>query len=98
MQDKRIVPVPVPARSLVWNAKLCPMLRADRQKRVSVLARLAWALGSSGAPREPPGEAAEGLPSTETWEFKAAVAETVTAALVKAMPRIIVEAVTGHTS
>jgi hypothetical protein len=49
-------------------------------------------------PPERPGEAAEGSPSTETWEFRAIVAEAVTAALVKAMPRIIVAAVTGHTS
>ena len=47
---------------------------------------------------ERPEEAAEHSPFTETWEFRAIVAEAVTAALVKAMPRIIVAAVTGHTS
>jgi len=50
------------------------------------------------APPEPPGEAAESSPFTETWEFSAMVAEAVTATLVKAMPRIIVAAVTGSTS
>ena len=50
------------------------------------------------APPEPPGEAAESSPFTETWEFRAMVAEAVTATLVKAMPRIIVAAVTGSTS
>jgi len=50
------------------------------------------------APPEPPGEAAESSPFTETWEFRAMVAEAVTAALVKAIPRIIVAALTGHTS
>ena len=49
-------------------------------------------------PPEPPGEAAESSPFTETWEFRAMVAEAVTATLVKAMPRIIVAAVTGSTS
>jgi len=53
------------------------------------------------APAVPPerlGEAAESSPFTETPEFRAMVAEAVTAALVKAMPRIIVAAATGHTS
>jgi hypothetical protein len=50
------------------------------------------------APPERPGEAAEDSPFTETWEFRAIVAEAVTAALVQAMPRIIVAAVTGQTS
>ena len=49
-------------------------------------------------PPDRPGEAAGGSPFTETWEFRAMVAEAVIAALVKAMPRIIVAAVTGHTS
>jgi len=39
-------------------------------------------------------EAAEDLPFTETWEFRAMVAEAV----VKAMPQIIGAALTGHTS
>jgi hypothetical protein len=50
------------------------------------------------APPERPGEAAEHSLLTETWEFRAMVAEAVTAALVKAVPRIIVAALTGNTS
>jgi hypothetical protein len=49
-------------------------------------------------PPEGPEEAAEGSPFTETWEFRAIVAEAVTAALTQAMPRIIVAALTGNTS
>jgi hypothetical protein len=49
-------------------------------------------------PPERLGEAAKGSPFTETWEFRVIVAEAVTAALVKAMPRIIAAAVTGNTS
>ena len=50
------------------------------------------------APPERSDKAAEGSPFTETWAFRAIVAEAVTAALVKAMPRIIAAAVTGNTS
>ena len=49
-------------------------------------------------PPEEPEEAAEGSPFTERWEFRAIVAEAVTAALAQAMPRIIVAALTGNTS
>ena len=49
-------------------------------------------------PPEPPGEAAEDWLFTETWEFRAMVAEAVVAALVETMPRIIVAAMTGNTS
>jgi hypothetical protein len=58
-------------------------------------------LVGQSAPAVPPerlGEAAEGSPFTETWEFRVIVAEAVTAALVKAMPRIIAAAVTSNTS
>jgi hypothetical protein len=50
------------------------------------------------APPERPGEAAEDSPFTETWEFRAMVAEAGIAALVQSMPRIIVAALTGNTS
>ena len=50
------------------------------------------------APPERPDEAAEDSPFTETWEFRAMVAEAVVAALVETMPRIIVAAMTGNTS
>ena len=56
---------------------------------------------SGGKPDSPPArpdEAAEGSPFAETPEFRAMVAEAVVAALVEAMPRIIVAAVTGHAS
>jgi hypothetical protein len=49
-------------------------------------------------PPERPEEAVEDSPFTETPEFRAMVVEAVTAAPVKAMPRIIVAAVTGNTS
>jgi hypothetical protein len=50
------------------------------------------------APPERPGEAAADSPSTETWKFRAMVAEAVVAALVEAVPRIIDRAMTDHTS
>ena len=44
------------------------------------------------------GEAAESYALAEVPQFKAAVAEAATAALVKALPRIIAAALTGNTS
>ena len=57
-----------------------------------------WAghLYGRAVPPERLGEAADRLLFTETWEFRAMVAEAVTAALVKALPRIIA-ALTGNT-
>jgi hypothetical protein len=49
-------------------------------------------------PTDRPDEVAEGLPFTETWEFRARVAEAVTAALVEAVPRMIVAALTGNSA
>ena len=43
------------------------------------------ARAASVPPPEGPEEAAEGSPFTETWEFRAIVAEAVTAALAQAM-------------
>jgi hypothetical protein len=50
------------------------------------------------APPERPNEAAEGSPFTETWEFRAIVAEAMTAAVIQSMPRMIVAALTGNSS
>jgi hypothetical protein len=43
-------------------------------------------------------EGVESPSVTETLEFEAVVAKAVVAALVEAMPRITVAALTGHTS
>jgi hypothetical protein len=67
--------------------------RARATSPAAVSEHQEWA---SAAPEDRPDDDVESPSLTDVLEFKAAVAEAVVAALIEAVPRIIVAAVTGR--